>query len=541
MTIRNVGNAQERLERLGIQAGFSSDKMKALKKDIYAAALDGDVRVDPKEILAGVESIVEKTGNLEFAEQNLRNIGVAMQATGATGINIGELFGEFEKMGIKGPQKVAEALDILNVQGKSGAFTLQNLAALGPRVITAYTATGREGTTALREMGAALQMIRMGTGSSEMAATAFEATLRTLTDPKKIKQLEEMGLTLFDPEAAAQGKRVMRPINELMAEIVEITAGDKVEMGQIFDAEAVRAFNQAAGEFQRTGKLEKLDEFYNVQATGQTTLEDSQRAAKNFNASISMIAASWERFAEKKLTGPIESMAKLIDMLGSDGADRLFSGLAVGGGLLGGALAVRKGVGLYKGVKGFFGKGKKGGPGGGLAGALMGGGEVMNVRVVNWPAARALRGMDDFGGFDMETGRSRGRGRKSSGLAGKSKGLGRLARAVNGCAGAAGCSARRAARWLRLPGLRILAWLYHRAAIERSAGVSDDPGADWPGLWPGLLRDRWCLWSARPSAGYWAACSAAGWAARPENPQGRPWRNRLGQQGQRPEPVGSVL
>lgn len=188
MTIRNVGNAQERLERLGIQAGYSSDRMKQLKRDIESAALQDDVRVDPKEILAGIESIVEKTGNLAFAEQNIRNIGIAVQATGATGMNIGELFGEFEKMGIKGPEKVAEALDILNVQGKAGAFTLQNLAALGPRVITAYTATGRTGTVALREMGAALQMIRMGTGSSEQAATAFEAVLRSLTDPAKIKK-----------------------------------------------------------------------------------------------------------------------------------------------------------------------------------------------------------------------------------------------------------------------------------------------------------------------------------------------------------------
>jgi hypothetical protein len=431
LTLRNVGNAQERLERLGIQAGLSSEKMKQLKNDIYATALQDDVRVDPKEILAGVEAIVEKTGNLAFAEQNIKNIGQAVQATGATGVDIGELFGEFEKMGIKGPEKVAEALDILNVQGKSGAFTLQNLAALGPRVITAYTSTGRSGTVALREMGAALQMIRMGTGSSEMAATAFEAVMRSLTDPKKIKQLEEMGLELFDAEKLADGKRELRPINELMAEIIQTTNGDKVNLGMIFDAEAIRAFNVAATEYQNTGRMDKLNEFYNVQADGSTTLNDAKRAAKTFNASLTMIATSWERFADKRLTGPIESISKLLGMLGSDGADKLFTGLSVGGGLIGSALVARKGLGMYRGVKSFFGKKKPKSGGGGQGGVGFGGGDVQNVRVVNWPASRALQKLDDGGGglSAKKKPRSRSRRPKRTGKLGKLFRGGRLRQA----------------------------------------------------------------------------------------------------------------
>ncbi len=398
MTIRNVGNAQERIERLGIQAGLSSEKMKLLKNDMQAVALQEGIRVDPKEILAGIESIVEKTGNLEFAKQNMENIGIAIQGTGAMGNNIGELFGEFEKMGIKAPERVAKALDILNVQGKDGGFTLENLAGLGPRVITAYTATGRQGLDALREMGAALQYVRMGTGSAEQAATAFEATLRNLIDPAKAEKFGNLGIELFDPDKLAEGKRVLRPINELMTEIVEATDGDSQQINQLFDAEAAKAFNFALTEYGDTGKLDKLKEFHNVQADGKTTLADSARAANTLNASLTMIAASWERFAEKRLTGPIESVTKLLNMMGSDGADRLFTGLTVGAGLLGGALVARKGVGLYRGAKNLFGKGKKGGSGG-LADIASGGGlGVQNVRIVNWPAARSLRNLEGGGG-----------------------------------------------------------------------------------------------------------------------------------------------
>lgn len=385
LAVRQVGNIQERFVRLGIQANQSADAMAKLKEELYATALMQDIRVDAGDMTAGIEAIVEKTGDLAFAQANLRNIGLAMKATGAAGADVGELFAEFQKMGIKDPEKVMEALDILNRQGKEGAFTLQNLAGLGPRVITAYTATGREGTKALLEMGAALQMIRMGTGSSEMAATAFEALLRTLTDPAKIKQLESWGLELFDADKLSEGKRVLRPINELMKEIVQTTEGDKVKLGQVFDSEAVRAFNQASGEFQRTGSLASLDKFISMQGDGTETMGDAARAAETMNAALTSMATAWERFADKRLTKPIELATKALNKLGADGADTLFSALSIGGGAVLAGLAGRK---AYRGVKwarGLFG-GKKGGKGERLADAVSGAsGDVMPVRVVNWP------------------------------------------------------------------------------------------------------------------------------------------------------------
>lgn len=204
----------------------------------------------------------------------------------------------------------------------------------------------------------------------------------------------------------------MRPINELMAEIVQTAGGDKVELGKIFDAEAVRAFNQAAGEYQRTGKLDKINDFYSVQADGSTTLKDAARAAGTFNASLTMIGASWERFAETRLTGPIETAAKMLNKLGSEGADRLFTGLTMAGGGLMGALAIRKGVGMYRGVKSFFGGGRKGAGGGSAIG--MGGLDVQNVRIVNWPASRALRNIEGGDGTRRSRGKTRSRGKVRS-------------------------------------------------------------------------------------------------------------------------------
>lgn len=379
-----VMDLEMRFTRLGIQANASADQVARLKKEIYEAAQAPDIRVDPGEITSAIEAIVEKTGDLKFAESNMRNIGLAIQATGAAGQDIGEILAEFQKMDIKSPDKVLEALDVLNVQGKEGAFTLQNLATLGPRVITAYTATGRSGAEALREMGAALQVIRMGTGSSEMAATAFEAVLRTLTDPKKIKDLQQLaGISVFDPEKLKAGQRVLRPINELMVDIIQKTKGDKVKLGTIFDAEAVRAFNQAAGEFQRTGRLDSLEKFMSVHADGTATMKDSGRAATTASAAMTNQYTAWKKFADGELTGPIQSLADKLNSLEPGTVDRwmkVAKWVAIVGG---GAVVARKVFKAGQGGAGMFG-GKAGAAGAaGAAAGLSGMPLPLPVYVVN--------------------------------------------------------------------------------------------------------------------------------------------------------------
>lgn len=379
-----VMDLEMRFTRLGIQANASAEQVAKLKQAIYEAAQAPDIRVDPGEITSAIEAIIEKTGDLKFAESNMRNIGLAIQATGAAGQDIGEILAEFQKMDIKSPDKVLEALDVLNVQGKEGAFTLQNLATLGPRVITAYTATGRSGAEALREMGAALQVIRMGTGSSEMAATAFEAVLRTLTDPKKIKDLQQLaGISVFDPEKLKAGQRVLRPINELMVDIIQRTKGDKVKLGTIFDAEAVRAFNQAAGEFQRTGRLDSLEKFMSVHADGTATMKDSGRAATTASAAMTNLYTAWEKFADGTLTAPIQSLA---DALNSLDPKTVNTWLKIGGGVaavLGAAVVGRKVFKAGKWVAGALG-GKAGAAGTAGAAAGLGGMPLpLPVYVVN--------------------------------------------------------------------------------------------------------------------------------------------------------------
>ena len=330
--LRNTASLEERFERLGVQANISSKDVATLRQEIFDIAREENIKVDPSLITAAIEEIVEKTGDLEFAMANIQNIGTVIQATGdKTGTAIGGILAEFQKMGVIAPTEVLNVLDTLNKQGKEGAFTLADLARLGPRVVTAYTSTGRTGTESLKEMGAALQVIRMGTGSAEMAATAFEATLRTLADPAKLKMLQGAGIKVFDLEELEKGRRIMRPINELMTEIIAKARGDKVTLAGVFDAEALRAFNFAASQFLESGKVEAMEKFMRVQGDGYTTLADSARLAKTASANWDQLAASWTKTSSEALDPLINKVGELNDAIGADGQSALIKGAVVTG------------------------------------------------------------------------------------------------------------------------------------------------------------------------------------------------------------------
>lgn len=390
---RNLVALEERFTRLGIQSQRSAEDMDALREKIFETARAPDIRVDPGQITSAVEAIVEKTGDLEFAEQNLRNIAAAISATGAEGANIGQIMAEFQKMDVRNPEMVLRAIDTLNEQGQQGAFTLQNLASLGPRVVTAYTALGRTGPEAIREMGAALQVIMQGAGGPEQAATAFEALLRTFQDAEKAKELSrKSGVQIFDPDELERGREVLRPINELMVEIVEAADGRASLLSDVFpDSQAMAAFRQVLAEYNRTGSVPSMERFYEVQGDGTRTMNDSARAADTARGALQSLSTTWQKFADENLSGTIQEAADALNSLEPEAVDRW---LKIGGAIAGVTAALYAGRSLYKLGSfygrlggGMLGRSTTGGIGGALGGAA-GSMAPVPVYVTNW----AMRG-----------------------------------------------------------------------------------------------------------------------------------------------------
>lgn len=438
--VRQVGNLQERFVRLGIQARMSTEEVDKLKTTIFETAQQQDIRIDPSELTAAIEKIVEKTGNLDLARDNIRNIGLAIQATGAAGADIGAMVADLqEKFGIKSKEEFLEALDTMVAQGKMGAFTLQNLATQGEKVTSAYAALGRTGKEGLREMGALLQMYRKGTGSPEQAADALKATSADLVS--KASQIQKLGVEVW--EIGPDGKQRMRSVPQLLKEIITETDGDLTKLAKIFGEGARNGVNALVAEYKKTGNLASMDQFLKVQGDGTELTKDATRAAETFNSAVTSLTAAWQLFADSNLAEPVQDLADAMGQLKPEEVQSIIKSLTIGAGVLGGLVAARKAIqgiaAIRRGVRGAR-RGGLGGMidsvGGGPAGfggqVLSGQAGVQQVYVVNMPAG----GFGDMGGEGRGKKGKKGKGGKRSKSIGarakKSGSLGKLAQKGGG-------------------------------------------------------------------------------------------------------------
>lgn len=333
---KNIADVEERFVRLAIQAGKSDEAIGKIKQTIRDVAAQPDIQVDNKQVLAAVEEIVEKTGDLDFATANIENVARAIQATGAAGFDIGGMLAEFQKIGLVDPGEVLKGLDLLTKQGKEGAFTLQHLAKLGPRVFAAMGRTGQTGIESLRQMGAILQVFRQGTGSSEQAATSFERVISQLFANAKALQAE--GLEVFDPEALEDGREVIADLPKLLEQIISATGSSQAVLQKIFGDEGIRGIAVLTRELAKTGEIKSVDRFRRVAADGSSLMEDSSRAAKLINSNLDAASDSMERISEAALGEAIKEAAETFAEAAKTLADAvedfgLFGGLveAVGG------------------------------------------------------------------------------------------------------------------------------------------------------------------------------------------------------------------
>lgn len=324
VAVRGYAQLDRRISRIAIAADISREKAKELKDEINAISNTKGIRIDPNEATSAVEEILTKTGDLAYAIENLPNIAAVIQATGAGGADVGSIFTELKKLGVESQKAAMMAIDTLNIQGKEGAFRLSSLAKEGPKIFAAYAATGRQGTQAVTELGAALQIIMRGAGSEPEVVTAFEALIRDITRPETVKKLKEIGgIQVFEPEELKKGREVMRSLPVLMEEIVTKSKGLSSNLAMInLSDEAKRALKPVIGEFIQKGDVQSFDQFMNIAGDGTTTLNDAAVAASDFAASLQLVSNSLSQFSNQQLAGPVAELADAINSLEPDAVQR---------------------------------------------------------------------------------------------------------------------------------------------------------------------------------------------------------------------------
>lgn len=280
---------ERRLERIGINADASSDQMQSAFQRMRTIA--DDVKTPVENVVTGLESLIASGKSLDEAMALLPKVAAAAQASdsefAAMATTADAITGSFgiaaDQMGI--------AFDIIAKAGKAGKFEMKDMAAELPSLAPAFAALGYRGEEGLKKLAAALQVVRMETGTSGEAATAFMDVLTkmgSVTVANNFRKQFGIDIRREMEKAKASGEDLLMAFIRLSREAVN---GDMSKIPLLFTDKqmqiAMRALINRTGEY--TSQLGALGD-----AAG-TVQGDIDRLAVNTQASIDKMANSWDR------------------------------------------------------------------------------------------------------------------------------------------------------------------------------------------------------------------------------------------------------
>ena len=318
-----------RLTRMGMTADASAEKVNKLKQKIFEAAQDPNIKIDPTKVIDALDVVMTKTGNLEYVEDNIKNIAIALQATGETGESIGDVFSEFQKFGYSA-SSISQLMDDMVKQGDQGEYTFGKFAKTAKAVLSAYSPIGNS-VEDTKKLGAVMQILISGTKNEEAAVTSLDAIMSELADPQKQEKLGLIGVAVRD----STGK--FRDLADIMQDTLAVAEkeGNADFLGEIFGMSSMKAVRA----FQQYGKnYKKLTD-----GLGDTTgaLEaKSNRMAGTMKANLQNLQTTFLKFADTNLAKPLEKLNDLLSYLSEnpERMEKVFNTIKWG---LGGIVAIK--------------------------------------------------------------------------------------------------------------------------------------------------------------------------------------------------------
>lgn len=299
------------LSKSGRQSGQEGVSPEVLLREAErtAASITGTKASD---IIQAQQKYVAMTGNLDEARSYGDMFATMSRASGAKESDIAASAATLQtKFGIKSKDDMQRALADLMFQGKSGAFEMSDASAYLQEMGAAGARFGLgQGSGGVRKLGALAQLARGSTGSGAEASTAVQAMLTDLTEKSAVIQ-KKAGVNVF----ADKGKTKMRDVEDIMADIMKGTKGNKAKLGDIFGERGMRgassmveAFNKGADAAGKNAtESEKLqagekamrklfDETVNAGGSWAEVLKD---ASTQSQSSIDKMTTGWETFTSK--------------------------------------------------------------------------------------------------------------------------------------------------------------------------------------------------------------------------------------------------
>ena len=246
---------EARMRDIGITGGLNRSQ---------ESALGAQVRSDAMTFGQTTEMISEGLGTLVAngitAQQDLaRYSGLLAQSSVASGAEVGDLSNLIvslqRNLGLTSAQ-VSGALDSMAYAGKEGSFELRDMAKWMPMLAPMMASLGVSGREAVDQLGAALQVARLGAGSSDEAANNLSNFLAKLTLPDTLNNFQRAGIDLKQRllELQAQGVNPLQGSLQVITEYMGRKGPNAMR--------ELRAAMQIKDDEQRKAALEQLSSAY---------------------------------------------------------------------------------------------------------------------------------------------------------------------------------------------------------------------------------------------------------------------------------------
>ncbi|MDU1923662.1 phage tail tape measure protein, partial [Enterobacter sp.] len=415
LTVKNVADFDAQMRRMGTDAQLTAEQVNKLREKIREVSNESDIRIEASELGQGVGELLGLTGDDKFVDENVRNLGLAMQAFGVDGQTAAGLLAQFWEKGVKGADDVGKMLDKLYQQFAVGSVSVSDIAKVAPKL---FSIIGEQGPVAIAQMGAFAQVFAKTKGSADEVVTSIQAMYASLQNKDKIKFLKRQGIDVFQP-----GSKEFKLPFELMSEILKRAKNDPLKLQDVFDQTGMQGINSLL----KPENMKLMQELIYGTVEYGATQKAAKTNAEGFNAALQSLNNEWQRFAESNLAEPVQELADALNSVDHETVQNWLNigkNIAIAGA---GIIAARKAFQLGKGALDLFGVGKSKGIPKGVSDVL--GSGVMPVYVVNMGAG----GMGGAGNLPGGTGGAGdGAGAGTGRMAKVLRGVGKVAAPVVG-------------------------------------------------------------------------------------------------------------
>lgn len=189
---------QDQLVRLQITSNKTSAEMQAFGENVRNTARDTGISAD--KILAAAQAYVALTGDMDGAAAASDQWARIAQATNSNIDDISKTAAALKQNLAIRPDEMTAAFSALAVQGKEGAIELKDLAAQLSSIAPQWAEFGKgRGVQGLKELGAALQVVKRGFGGDAgETVTGLQSLLNAFQ--KNEKHFRAKGVHIYEKD-----------------------------------------------------------------------------------------------------------------------------------------------------------------------------------------------------------------------------------------------------------------------------------------------------------------------------------------------------